>query len=56
MRGTPAGAAVVYTDFSKLPVYGNGTLSAGIRMDYPYEPQKPVLSTVYLNATGAQRP
>jgi hypothetical protein len=31
VRGTLARAAVVYTDFSKLPVYGNGTLSAGIR-------------------------
>ena len=30
-RSTPAQAAVVQTDFSKLPPYGNGTLPAGIR-------------------------
>src|SRR5580700_121442 len=30
-RSTPARAAVVRTDFSKLPPYGNGTLPAGIR-------------------------
>jgi hypothetical protein len=28
---TPARAAIVQTDFSKLPPYGNGTLPAGIR-------------------------
>src|ERR1700676_3166256 len=30
-QSTPARAAVVKTDFSTLPPYGNGTLSAGIR-------------------------
>ena len=30
-QGTPVRAAVVNTDFSKLPVYGNGTLPAAIR-------------------------
>jgi pimeloyl-ACP methyl ester carboxylesterase len=30
-RGTPARGAIVRTDFSSLPPYGNGTLSAGIR-------------------------
>src|ERR1700676_3699063 len=29
--GIPARAAIVRTDFSKLPPYGNGTLPAGIR-------------------------
>src|SRR6478735_9253906 len=29
--GTPARAAIVNTDFSKLPPYGNGTIPAGIR-------------------------
>jgi hypothetical protein len=29
-QSTPVRAAVVNTDFSKLPVYGNGTLPAGI--------------------------
>ena len=27
----PVSAAVVHTDFSKLPAYGNGTIPAGIR-------------------------
>jgi pimeloyl-ACP methyl ester carboxylesterase len=30
-QGTPARAAIVNTDFSKLPAYGNGTIPAGIR-------------------------
>src|SRR5664279_782671 len=30
-RYTPAHAAIVKTDFSKLPPYGNGTLPPGIR-------------------------
>jgi pimeloyl-ACP methyl ester carboxylesterase len=30
-QSSPARAAVVHTDFSKLPPYGNGTLPAGIR-------------------------
>src|SRR5712671_1915721 len=30
-QSTPVRAAVVNTDFSKLPVYGNGTLPAGVR-------------------------
>ncbi len=30
-QSTPARAAIVQTDFSKLPPYGNGTLPAGIR-------------------------
>ena len=30
-QGTPAHAAIVHTDFSALPPYGNGTLPAGIR-------------------------
>src|SRR5450755_2706653 len=30
-RSTPARAAVVNTDFSTLPAYGNGTIPAGIR-------------------------
>ena len=30
-RSTPARAAIVRTDFSKLPPYGNGTLPAGVR-------------------------
>jgi dipeptidyl aminopeptidase/acylaminoacyl peptidase len=29
--GAPARAAIVNTDFSRLPAYGNGTLPAGIR-------------------------
>src|SRR5215470_12536991 len=29
--GIPARAAIVRTDFSKLPPYGNGTIPAGIR-------------------------
>jgi pimeloyl-ACP methyl ester carboxylesterase len=29
--GTPARAAIVHTDFSTLPPYGNGTIPAGIR-------------------------
>jgi pimeloyl-ACP methyl ester carboxylesterase len=29
--GTPARAAIVHTDFSTLPAYGNGTIPAGIR-------------------------
>jgi len=29
--GMPASAAIVRTDFSKLPAYGNGTLPGGIR-------------------------
>jgi len=31
LRSTSANAAVVNTDFSKLPPYGNGTIPAGIR-------------------------
>ena len=31
MPTKPARAAIVNTDFSKLPPYGNGTLPAGIR-------------------------
>jgi len=31
MQSTPAHAAVVHTDFSALPPYGNGTIPAGIR-------------------------
>jgi len=27
----PASAAIVRTDFSKFPIYGNGTLPAGVR-------------------------
>src|SRR5580700_7535360 len=30
-HSTPARAAIVNTDFSKLPPYGNGTIAAGIR-------------------------
>src|SRR2546428_7754706 len=30
-QSTPARGAIVYTDFSALPPYGNGTLPAGIR-------------------------
>ena len=30
-QSTPTRGAIVNTDFSKLPVYGNGTLPAGIR-------------------------
>src|ERR1700730_18875700 len=30
-QSTPAPSAVVQTDFSTLPVYGNGTIPAGIR-------------------------
>src|SRR5260370_14834429 len=31
ISSTPARAAIVNTDFSKLPAYGNGTIPAGIR-------------------------
>jgi hypothetical protein len=31
LQCTPARAAIVRTDFSTLPPYGNGTLPAGIR-------------------------
>src|SRR5579872_6289574 len=31
VHSTPARAAIVRTDFSKLPPYGNGTLPAGVR-------------------------
>jgi pimeloyl-ACP methyl ester carboxylesterase len=31
LRSKPANAAIVNTDFSKLPAYGNGTLPAGVR-------------------------
>ncbi len=31
VKSTPARAAVVHTDFSTLPPYGNGTIPAGIR-------------------------
>src|SRR5208283_131436 len=31
VQSTPARAAVANTDFSKLPPYGNGTLTGGIR-------------------------
>src|SRR5229473_6265446 len=31
VQSTPLRSAVVNTDFSKLPVYGNGTVPAGIR-------------------------
>jgi pimeloyl-ACP methyl ester carboxylesterase len=31
VAGAPARAAIVQTDFSKLPPYGNGTIPAGIR-------------------------
>src|SRR6202051_5423013 len=30
-QSTPARVAIVHTDFSALPAYGNGTLPAGIR-------------------------
>src|SRR6476659_4439678 len=30
-QSTPARAAIVQTDFSKLPPYGNGTIPSGIR-------------------------
>ena len=33
-QSRPARAAVVHTDFSKLPPYGNGTIPAGIRSRY----------------------
>src|ERR1700733_11461560 len=31
VQSTPARAAIVHTDFSTLPAYGNGTLPAGFR-------------------------